>query len=128
MNQKTKYILLGLGLYLVSAGVAFAAFSIGDEVVSLISPVAEESEAGQVTSFSGEVTGECPLNGMMYPEDQKEAWEKLRPLTVMIENHEDSRPQSGIMRADVVYEAVAEGGITRFLGVYYCKAVESASR
>jgi hypothetical protein len=40
----------------------------------------------------------------------------------MIENHLDSRPQSGLTSADVVYEAVAEGGITRFLAVFYCGA------
>jgi hypothetical protein len=39
----------------------------------------------------------------------------------MIENHPDARPQSGLSSADVVYEAVAEGGITRFMGVFYCK-------
>jgi len=38
----------------------------------------------------------------------------------MIENHKEARPQSGISKADVVYEAVAEGGITRFLAVFYC--------
>jgi hypothetical protein len=34
---------------------------------------------------------------------------------VMVENSELARPQSGIDKADVVFEAVAEGGITRFL-------------
>jgi hypothetical protein len=42
---------------------------------------------------------------------------------VMIENHEDARPQSGLQTADIVYEAVAEGGITRFMGVFYCGQV-----
>jgi hypothetical protein len=39
----------------------------------------------------------------------------------MIENSVDARPQSGISYADVVYEAVAEGGITRFLAIFYCQ-------
>ena len=39
----------------------------------------------------------------------------------MIENSVDARPQSGLSSADVIYEAVAEGGITRFLTVYYCQ-------
>lgn len=39
----------------------------------------------------------------------------------MIENHLDARPQSGINAADVTYEAVAEGGITRTLNVFYCQ-------
>lgn len=37
---------------------------------------------------------------------------------VMIENSPDARPQSGIKQAQVVYEAIAEGGITRFLCLY----------
>jgi hypothetical protein len=42
-----------------------------------------------------------------------------RPVTgVMIENSTSSRPQSGLDQAGVVYEAIAEGGITRFLALY----------
>jgi hypothetical protein len=42
-----------------------------------------------------------------------------RPTTaVMIENSLDARPQSGISQAGVVFEAIAEGGITRFMAVY----------
>ena len=37
---------------------------------------------------------------------------------VMIENSPDARPQSGLTEAGVVYEAVAEGGITRFVALY----------
>lgn len=38
---------------------------------------------------------------------------------IMIENfNPDARPQSGIKQAQVVYEAIAEGGITRFLCLY----------
>jgi hypothetical protein len=39
-------------------------------------------------------------------------------LAIMIENQADARPQTGLTHADVVYEALAEGGITRFIGVY----------
>ncbi len=42
-----------------------------------------------------------------------------RPITaVVIENHTDARPQSGLQDAGVVYEALAEGGITRFLAFF----------
>jgi hypothetical protein len=42
-----------------------------------------------------------------------------RPVTgVMIENSVDARPQSGLAQASVVFEAIAEGGITRFLALY----------
>ena len=37
---------------------------------------------------------------------------------VMIENSIDARPQSGLSEAGVVYEAVAEGGVTRYMALY----------
>lgn len=41
------------------------------------------------------------------------------PVTgVMLENSPDARPQSGLTQADMVFEAIAEGGITRFLALY----------
>jgi hypothetical protein len=43
----------------------------------------------------------------------------LRPVTaVMIENSDAARPQAGLSQAGVVFEAVAEGGITRFMALY----------
>lgn len=42
-----------------------------------------------------------------------------RPVTaVMIENSPDARPQSGLKQAGLVYEAIAEGGISRFVALY----------
>jgi hypothetical protein len=37
---------------------------------------------------------------------------------IMIENSQAARPQSGLSQASVVFEAIAEGGITRFLAMY----------
>ncbi len=48
-----------------------------------------------------------------------------RPIAVMIENHPDSRPQSGLSQADIVYEALAEGGITRQMGIFQSQKVDS---
>ena len=47
--------------------------------------------------------------------------EKLanRPVTaVMIENSPEARPQSGLKQAGLVYEAIAEGGVSRFVVFY----------
>ncbi len=43
---------------------------------------------------------------------------RLRPWAVMIDNHVDARPLAGLEHAAVVYEAVAEGGVTRLLAVF----------
>ena len=48
-----------------------------------------------------------------------------RPVAVVIENHPDARPQSGLFEADVVYEALAEGGITRFLAVFQTQSAKN---
>lgn len=42
----------------------------------------------------------------------------LRPMAIMVENHNQARPQSGLYKADLVYEMPVEGGITRFMAVF----------
>ncbi len=83
---------------------------------------AKKNDYDAVT-FDGnaERTESCPLNGVKYSKKQRQWWEEHRPLGVMIENHQEARPQSGISFADVTYEAVAEGGITRTMNVFYCQ-------
>lgn len=41
-----------------------------------------------------------------------------RVFTVMVENHPEARPQSGLASAKVVYEVLVEGGITRFMAIF----------
>lgn len=58
-------------------------------------------------------TAPSPLTGL--PVSIEEA---RRPVVaVMIENTPEARPQSGLERAGLVYEAYAEGAITRFMAV-----------
>lgn len=45
-----------------------------------------------------------------------------RPVVVMVENAPQARPQSGLDQADLVYEILAEGEITRFVAVYQSQA------
>ena len=47
-----------------------------------------------------------------------EAATKQAVTAIMIENSPDARPQSGLKQAGVVYEAIAEGGITRMLTLH----------
>ncbi len=57
---------------------------------------------------------ESPLNGVLTTKEKAQR----RPIAVAIENHTDARPQSGLDKAGLVYEAVTEGGITRFLAFF----------
>ncbi|MFN0027741.1 MAG: DUF3048 domain-containing protein [Acidimicrobiales bacterium] len=54
----------------------------------------------------------APLSGIFdYP---------IRPaIGVKIDNSIDARPQTGLTKADVVYDIIVEGGITRLLAVYH---------
>lgn len=128
-NKKYIVIIFLAAVYFISSGISYALFSQGkssktQNVQSPASPVATLAKDGKVV-FSNTLpkTETCPLNGVLYSKEQKEWWEKHRPLNVMIENHKNARPQSGLSFADVIYEAVAEGGITRFMAVYYCQDV-----
>jgi hypothetical protein len=122
--KKATGILLFLGLYLLSAGGAYLFFShgslIGKKQMSAPPPI---KNANGSVSFDDNLpkTEPCPMNGVKYSTQQREWWENHRPLLIMIENHENARPQSGISKADVTYEAVAEGGITRTMNLFYCQ-------
>ncbi len=41
-----------------------------------------------------------------------------RPVMVVVENHPQARPQWGLTSSDIVFEMVAEGGITRMILMY----------
>src|SRR5581483_8659426 len=43
---------------------------------------------------------------------------KRQVTAVMIENSLDARPQSGLDQAGIVFEALAEGGVTRFMALF----------
>ncbi|MBI2031328.1 MAG: DUF3048 domain-containing protein [Candidatus Levybacteria bacterium] len=123
-KNKIISIVLIIAVYFFSSGISYFIFSKALGSSGLSSPVSgpKKTAEGKLV-FDPDLprTEECPLNGAMYSKQQKAWWEKHRPLGVMIENHEGARPQSGLSFADVIYEAVAEGGITRFLSVYYCQ-------
>lgn len=116
--ESKKFMIVSsfVGLYLLSAGTSWAVFSF----------IQDGSQEFLITGDRSKIaedlprTEECPINGQYYSEPEREIWEMRRPITAVVENHEESRPQSGLANADVVYEAVAEGGITRFLAVFYC--------
>lgn len=108
-------------LYAASTGVSYMIFNL---VVK--NPVSISTPFGSLTDVSssteeGTRDRPCPLNGTLYTKTREDQWKQRRPLGVMIENHADARPIIGLTRADIVYEAVAEGGITRTLNIFLCQ-------
>lgn len=59
-------------------------------------------------------TGINPLTG----EPTEEDISRNRPVMVMLNNLKQALPQSGNSQADVIYEILEEGGITRMLAVF----------
>ena len=61
----------------------------------------------------------APLTGLPDPSG---ATENRPSLAVKIDNAPEARPQSGLDVADVVYEEVVEGGVTRFIAIFHSSA------
>lgn len=123
LSPKIINIGLGVVLYFLTLGLSYAVFSFfrpGLPTSKVVSPGGKVNVPQRKYADLPRIQ-ECPINGAMYSKPEEELWLKRRPLGVMIENSKAARPQSGLASADVVYEAVAEGGITRFMALYYCQ-------
>lgn len=124
INKKIAFVVVFI-IFIISGMTSYSFFSDekGKFFLSPLTYVAPTSENGKTeTAINTEPkTEECPLNGQMLSKTERKIWEGQRPLGIMVENHKEARPQSGLSSADVVYEAVAEGGITRFLAIFYCQ-------
>ena len=106
-HRPQTILIVGLVL-IVGAGVGVYAF------VSRPLPQ-PEAPAPKVEKAPEPVVYYSPLTGLKV----KNAAAQTAAVTgIMIENSPDARPQSGLKAAGVVYEAIAEGGITRFLALY----------
>lgn len=78
------------------------------------SSAVDRNDSGSAQAEPEPTTKASPLTGV-----QVEPALAERPVTaVMIENSPDARPQSGLKEAGFVFEAIAEGGITRFIALY----------
>lgn len=135
MNKKVLWFVLAT--YLISSVASFGVFSyfaesellsdivLTDEGKKTVEDLVEEETklSALLQIDPGEPKDQaCPLNGKLFTKSEQAAWQARRPLAVMIENAPDARPQSGLSDADIVFEAMAEGGVTRFMGLFYCGA------
>jgi hypothetical protein len=100
------YILSGLVLTILAIVVALALTTkLVDKPVAVIN---KKTIAPKPTIYYS------PLTGIQVTKAESQL-----PVTgVMIENSDGARPQSGLSQAGVVFEALAEGGITRFLAIF----------
>jgi hypothetical protein len=62
-----------------------------------------------------------PLTGLPAPAD---ATSGRRPLNVRIPNDPSARPQYGLNKADIVFEMIVEGGVTRYSAIFHSKEAD----
>lgn len=107
-HRTVSIAIAGLCLVLVAGLTAFVILSQKPAQVA-ISHVVTKPKPKPAPIYYSPLTGEKVAD---------EAATKQAVTAIMIENSPDARPQSGVKQAGVVYEAIAEGGITRFLTLH----------
>lgn len=111
-HTKLQWVIFAIIALLLLGGSAFAIywFIIRDTSPPPVAYVAPEPEPEPApTTGPSRMTGrEVALDAVSRP-----------AYAVQIENSPEARPQSGLVDADIVTEAVAEGGITRFNAIYH---------
>ncbi|MFA9558419.1 DUF3048 domain-containing protein [Evansella sp. AB-rgal1] len=91
----------------------------GEEVEPLAEPNLPEKDSAEIEE--PEPYGFFPLTGVEIEEGTDIDY---RAFGVMVENSLSARPQSGLYQADVVYEVLAEGTITRLLAFYHSQKAD----
>jgi hypothetical protein len=110
-RHKKLAIILGVVLVLlIAGGTATALYFVNKKPAApapakVVKPVVKPPAPKYYSPLTGELVA-----------DQAATTQAV--TAIMIENSPDARPQSGLKPAGVVFEAIAEGGITRFAAIY----------
>jgi len=110
-HRKLSISIAIVSLLLIACGVTFAVLSLTKKPEP--KPVAAVQK--KPAPKPAPIVYYSPLTGEKV---DNEAATKQAVTAIMIENSPDARPQSGLKQAGIIYEAVAEGGITRFLTLH----------
>jgi len=113
MRMRIPALAIGLGSLLAASACG------GGEPKAPV-PAAAKSPTSTAVSDGAVKDGPlAPLTGLVDPSGASAS----RPaLAVKIDNAPDARPQSGLESADIVYEEVVEGGVTRFIAIFQSTA------
>lgn len=106
-HHTAAYIIAGVGLVLAASLIALSLLYQKPIAINT-TPIPAKPKPVAQKFYS-------PLTGLLVAD---EAATKQPATAIMIENSPDARPQSGLKQSGVVYEAIAEGGITRFLTLH----------
>ncbi|WP_432361065.1 DUF3048 domain-containing protein [Sporosarcina sp. UB5] len=123
MKGKKRGWLLGIAimLLLLSACSNKEKSSAEDDLdLEEIEEVDTEEEPTEEPDENGSLLYKAPFTGVPSEEEYL-----TRPVLATINNHPHARPQSGISQADVVYEFMAEGNVTRLLALFQSELPET---
>ncbi|MDB4940352.1 MAG: hypothetical protein JWO40_777 [Candidatus Doudnabacteria bacterium] len=126
LNKPRKNLFIGIAALIIFVGIFAMVHAATKKSIKTVSGSAAEQDSKIFQSQSDYQNSlanadKIPaINGVMTPSALVQ-----RPFAVVIENLPAARPQSGLSQADIVYEALAEGGITRFLAVFQTQQVKS---
>ena len=110
-HKKLTALFIVLGVLLIAGGTVAGIYFLNKNDTEPAKTVTKKQETPkkEVVHYYSPLTGN---------EVSDEAATKQAVTGIMIENSPDARPQSGLKDSGVVFEAIAEGGITRFLALY----------
>jgi hypothetical protein len=98
-----------------AAAVSAAEETAAEQTAAAETTAAETTEEGPNPN---EITGNINI---LTGQEISDSVLNSRPFAVMVENAPDARPQSGIINADVIFEVVDEGGVTRLVNIFSSK-------
>lgn len=108
-RHKKLVIILSVILVVGGGGAASAYYFLSQKQADTPTPAVKKETPKPVVKYYSPLTGN---------EVADEAATTQAVTGIMIENSPDARPQSGLKDSGVVFEAITEGGITRFLAIY----------
>ena len=80
------------------------------------------ASSGQISPGAASGVGSKPAEAPVSSVTGEPMTSQGSPVAVSIDNYPNARPESGLAQADVVYEALTEGGITRYLAIFHSHA------
>lgn len=109
--------ILALCLMLSACGGAPAETTVPTTVPETTAPTVPETTVPE-TTVPTETTEPAPIDTNPLTGEALDAVSEVRPTAIMINNLSKAVPQCGLNDADLIYEIVAEGSVTRFMCIF----------
>ncbi len=118
LHRRVRVLALVLACALVAVGLTLAGCKAGEKSLVSYWPKADTER----TVAKPAEPPRWPLTGLDAPTEEAT---HIRVVSVKIENSPEARPQTNMQKADVVYESITEGGITRFNAIFQSQSPDT---